>query len=114
MPHLAQRFYVDTRPKTPASAHLAFNPHVAALPAYNAGMSLARARTLSGQDDIARLGSNENPLGCSPKVLQALASSAFEPWRYADPACVELREALGRHVGIDAAEIVCGNGSEEM
>ena len=104
----------DKRAKPLASARLAFNPHVAALPAYNAGMSLSRARALSGKDDIARLGSNENPLGCSPKVLQALASSAFEPWRYADPSCAELREVLSRHVGIDAAEIVCGNGSEEM
>ncbi|MHB1205812.1 MAG: aminotransferase class I/II-fold pyridoxal phosphate-dependent enzyme [Rhodospirillaceae bacterium] len=101
---------MTTRP----SARLAFNPHVAALPAYNAGMSVARARSLSGHTDIARLGSNENPLGCSPKVMAALASSAFEPWRYADPACAELREVLGRHVGADPAEIVAGNGSEEM
>ncbi|MBX7198611.1 MAG: aminotransferase class I/II-fold pyridoxal phosphate-dependent enzyme [Rhodospirillaceae bacterium] len=103
---------MDTRPKS--SARLAFNPHVAALPAYNAGMSVAKARALSGKDDIARLGSNENPLGCSPKVLEALASAAFEPWRYADPACTALREVLAGHVGVDAAEIVCGNGSEEM
>lgn len=105
---------MDTRPKPHSSQSLKFNPHVAALPGYNAGMSVARARALSGQTDIARLGSNENPLGCSPKVMQALASAAFEPWRYADPACAELREVLGRHVGVDAAEIVCGNGSEEM
>lgn len=103
---------MDPRPKS--SSRLAFNPHVAALPAYNAGMSVAKARALSGKQDIARLGSNENPLGCSPKVLQALASSAFEPWRYADPACAELRDVLARHVNVDAAEIVCGNGSEEM
>src|SRR3954465_8401501 len=103
---------MDTRPKSLSSARLGFNPHVAGLPAYNAGMSVARARALSGQTDIARLGSNENPLGCSPKVMQALASAAFEPWRYADPACAELRDVLGRHVGVDAAEIVCGNGSE--
>jgi histidinol-phosphate aminotransferase len=96
------------------SSRLAFNPHVAALPSYNAGMSVARARALSGHADIARLGSNENPLSCSPKVMAALASTAFEPWRYADPACAELREVLGRHVGVDAAEIVAGNGSEEM
>ena len=105
---------MDTRPKPLSSLRLKFNPHVAALPGYNAGMSVARARALSGQTDIARLGSNENPLGCSPKVMQALASAAFEPWRYADPACAELRDVLGRHVGVDAAEIVCGNGSEEM
>ena len=103
---------MDTRPKT--SSRLAFNPHVAALPAYNAGMSVGKARALSGKTDIARLGSNENPFGCSPKVLEALASAAFEPWRYADPSCAELRDVLARHAGVDAADIVCGNGSEEM
>ncbi len=92
----------------------AFNPHVAALPSYNAGLPVAVAREISGHDFIARLASNENPFGCSPKVMQALASSAFEPWRYADPAARDLRAALGKYLGVDPADIVCGNGSEEM
>jgi histidinol-phosphate aminotransferase len=96
------------------AAGLAFNPHVAALPTYNAGLPVAVAREVSGHSFIARLASNENPFGCSPKVTAALASSAFEPWRYADPAARDLREALAKSLGIDANEIVCGNGSEEM
>ncbi len=98
-----------------ASSHgLTFNPHVAALPPYNAGINVAIARAISGREDIARLASNENPEGCSPKVMQALASSAFEPWRYADPACTALRAALAARLGVEAAQIVVGNGSEEM
>lgn len=93
---------------------LSFNPHIASLPPYNAGMNIAVARTLSGRQDIARLASNENPDGCSPKVMQALASPSFEPWRYADPACTALRAALGDKVAIDPGLIVVGNGSEEM
>lgn len=77
--------------RTPKLTPLSINPHVAALPPYIAGMSLARARKLSGHDDVARLASNENPDGCSPKVLSALAGGGFEPWRYADPACTALR-----------------------
>jgi histidinol-phosphate aminotransferase len=99
---------------TRASDGLLFNPHVAALPAYNAGMNIAVARSVSGRDDIARLASNENPYGCSPAVLAALASEAFEPWRYADPACTELRKVLARRLGVSPGEIVVGNGSEEM
>ena len=98
----------------PGVTGLAFNPHVAALPPYNAGTNVAIARATSGRDDIARLASNENPEGCSPRVMQALASSAFEPWRYADPACTSLRAALATRLGVDAAQIVVGNGSEEM
>lgn len=97
----------------PADA-LAFNPHVAALPPYNAGMNIAVARSISGRADIARLASNENPDGCSPAVLAALSSPALEPWRYADPACTALRAALGRKLDVAPDTIVVGNGSEEM
>jgi len=95
-------------------SNLPFNPHVAALPPYNAGMNIAMARALSGRHDIARLASNENPDGCSPAVMAALASPSFEPWRYADPACVALRTALGERLAVDPGLIVAGNGSEEM
>lgn len=91
-----------------------FNRYVAALPPYNAGMSVARAREISGRQDIARLASNENPDGCSPSVLAALASPDFEPWRYADPACGRLRAALAQKLAVSVDEIVVGNGSEEM
>jgi len=91
-----------------------FNRHVAALPPYNAGMNVDRARQLSGRQEIARLASNENPDGCSPAVLEALASPAFEPWRYADPGCSLLKAALSRKLDIAAGRFVIGNGSEEM
>ena len=97
-----------------ASHGLRFNPHVAALPPYNAGMNVEVARAISGQHDIARLASNENPEGCSPAVMKALASAAYEPWRYADPACTALRAALAQMLACDAQQIVVGNGSEEM
>lgn len=90
------------------------NPHIAALPTYNAGLNIALARQLSGHADIAGLASNENPDGCSPAVMAALASSAFNPSRYADPACMDLRAALSQALDLPAAQIVAGNGSEEL
>ncbi|MDO5086285.1 MAG: histidinol-phosphate transaminase [Comamonadaceae bacterium] len=96
------------------ATRLQFNPHVWALPPYNAGMSVSDARALSGRDDVARLASNENPEGCSPKVAEVLREMAWEPWRYADPACRALRAALARHLRVDADHIVVGNGSEEL
>jgi histidinol-phosphate aminotransferase len=101
-------------PENNGKEGLWFNPHIASLPAYNAGLNVAAARAISGKHDIARLGSNENPLGCSPAVLKALSGAELEPWRYADPACTDLRAALSLHVGVDAQQIVVGNGSEEM
>jgi histidinol-phosphate aminotransferase len=91
-----------------------FNPNVAALPKYNSGVTVAVARAASGREQIARLGSNENPYGCSPAVAVALADRAVEIARYSDPGCELLRAALGAHLGVDPADIVVGNGSEEM
>ncbi len=56
----------------PDLSGLSFNPHVAALPKYNSGLTLAAARAASRYDTIARLASNENPHGCSPEVARAL------------------------------------------
>ncbi len=91
---------------------ITLNPNVAALPPYNAGMNIAAARKLSGRDDIAALASNENPDGCSPKVMTALAS--LNPSRYSDPACATLRAALSAKLDVACDRIVIGNGSEEM
>lgn len=91
-----------------------FNPHVEALPKYNAGLGLAAARAVSGRQQIARLASNENPHGCAPAVRRALSDGNIELWRYSDPSCELLRAALGAKLGVDPAQIVVGNGSEEM
>ncbi|MBB2750527.1 UNVERIFIED_ORG: histidinol-phosphate aminotransferase [Rhizobium aethiopicum] len=88
------------------------NPNVTALPPYNAGMNIAVARSRTGRDDIAALASNENPYGCSPRVLDVL--KGVNPSRYADPNCMALRAALSRKLAVPASRIVVGNGSEEM
>ncbi|MBZ9803427.1 histidinol-phosphate transaminase [Mesorhizobium sp. ES1-6] len=85
---------------------------VAALPAYNAGITFAAARRISGRNDIAALASNENPYGASPRVSEALGS--LVPSRYSDPACSALRQALSEKLGIVPDRIVCGNGSEDL
>lgn len=99
---------------TDSTARLTFNPNIAALPPYNSGLALEVARQISGRHEIARLASNENPFGCSPKVTAALASDGFQPWRYADPACATLKEALSKKLGVDPSTLVVGNGSEEL
>ncbi|RYG63207.1 aminotransferase class I/II-fold pyridoxal phosphate-dependent enzyme, partial [bacterium] len=91
-----------------------YNPNVAALPKYNSGVTVEVARAASGLERIARLGSNENPHGCSPAVARALVEGGVEIARYSDPGCEALRAALAAKLGVDAAQIVVGNGSEEM
>ena len=103
-----------TEDSKPDLSGLSFNPNIAALPKYNSGLTLAAARAVSRRENIARLASNENPYGCSPEVNRALASSALEIGRYSDPNCETLRSELATRLGVNAAELVIGNGSEEM
>lgn len=64
--------------------------------------------------DALKLSSNENPLGCSPAVRAALANAADELHIYPDGGARELTAALAAHHGIDARQIMTGNGSDEL
>jgi histidinol-phosphate aminotransferase len=61
-----------------------------------------------------RLASNESALGPSPKAIAAYQKLAGEIHRYPDGGSTELRQALARHYGLDAARIICGAGSDEL
>jgi histidinol-phosphate aminotransferase len=83
-------------------------PWIEAIHAYVPGKS-------AGADGkpLIKLSANENPLGASPKAMEARAA-AGTPARYPDPDSLALREAIGRLHGIDPALIVCGTGSDEL
>ena len=70
-----------------------------------------RSKSADGRA-LIKLSANENPLGCSPKVQDALARVG-EPNLYPDPDATRLREAIGALHDIDPARIVCGTGSGE-
>jgi len=63
---------------------------------------------------VAKLSSNENPLGTSPAAREAFASAARNLERYPDASGTELREALAAKHGLDPARIIYGNGSDEV
>lgn len=62
---------------------------------------------------LVKLGSNENPHGCSPAASAALAE-AGEPALYPDPDAGALRGAIAGRFGLDPARVVCGTGSGEL
>jgi histidinol-phosphate aminotransferase len=64
-------------------------------------------------EKIIRLNGNENPYGPSPQVAKALGS--FRDYNhYPDPAQRNLRAALSDYLGVPDANIVAGNGSDEI
>ena len=69
---------------------------------------------LDGQQRIIKLSSNEGALGPSPKAMAAYTAEAANLHRYPDGGANRLRDAIGAHFGLDAEQIVCGNGSDEL
>ncbi len=69
---------------------------------------------VEGVDRLIRLASNESALGPSPRAVTAYRALAGELHRYPDGGSIELRQALARRYGLDAARIVCGTGSDEL
>ena len=63
---------------------------------------------------VAKLSSNESPLGPSPKAAAAYRELAGELHRYPDGNCTDLRQAIGRRHNLDPEAIVCGAGSDEL
>ena len=89
-------------------------PEIRTLPAYNSGLSAEYVRAHYGVSEVAKLGSNENPWGTSPRVLAAIANAVPEAALYPDPGSNDLRAALSRHLGIEPVRFAFGNGSEDL
>lgn len=70
--------------------------------------------TLPGKNRVIKLASNENPLGTSPKAVEAYRAAGDSLFVYPEGAATPLREAIGRQHGLDPARIVCGAGSDEL
>ncbi|TDL78446.1 aminotransferase class I/II-fold pyridoxal phosphate-dependent enzyme [Palleronia sediminis] len=84
------------------------------LPDYNAGLALDRFREAYGMDCVAKLDSNESPLGPSPRAIEAMRKAAEGVSRYPDATNAALRAAIARHTGAETDRIIVGNGSEDL
>ena len=84
-------------------------PWVEAIHAYVPGKA-----GLGDRPVVAKLSSNENPFGASPKAIAAMTAVLGSSHLYPDPAATALREALAALHGIEADRIICGTGSDEL
>ncbi len=74
---------------------------------------LARELGLN-EADITKLASNENPLGVSPKALAAIQKALPELALYPDGNGFELKATISNCRGVAMAQIVLGNGSNDI
>lgn len=99
-----------------ASASTTALGHVAAIPPYPPGRPISAVAREFGldPDKIVKLASNENPMGCSPRALEAIRLAATESYYYPDFDCYDLREALATENGVETAQILPGAGSSDL
>jgi len=92
------------------------NPQLQDLAVYEPGKPIEETARELGVDPstIIKLASNENPLGPSPKALQAMRTALEDAHLYPDGSGFYLRKALAAKLRLAPEAIILGNGSNEV
>ncbi|MEO7725644.1 MAG: aminotransferase class I/II-fold pyridoxal phosphate-dependent enzyme, partial [Burkholderiales bacterium] len=90
--------------------------YVRSIAPYQPGKPIGELARELGLDptSIIKLASNENPLGVSPLAMRAMQAALADIARYPDGNGFELKLALAQRYGVDMAQIVLGNGSNDV
>ncbi len=81
---------------------------------YIPGRPVEEVQRELGLERAFKLASNENPLGPSPKAVDAVSRALRDLHRYPDGQCFALVRKLAAHLGVEPDQIVVGNGSDEI
>ncbi len=92
------------------------NPTLKDLPVYQPGRPIEEVARELGLPaaSIIKLASNENPLGPSPAALKAMQDVLANIHLYPDGNAFYLKERLAAKLGVQPANLVLGNGSNEI
>lgn len=88
--------------------------YIRAIAPYQPGKPIAELERELGISGIVKLASNENPLGASPKAIAAMHEAIRTIALYPDGNGFELKDALSKRYGVALANLVLGNGSNDL
>jgi len=90
--------------------------YVRAIAPYQPGKPISELAREMGLEEssIVKLASNENPLGVSPKAMAAMQAELADIARYPDGNGFILKDAIHKKFGVSHAQIVLGNGSNDV
>jgi histidinol-phosphate aminotransferase len=90
--------------------------NVRAIAPYVPGKPIAETARELGipEAGILKMASNENPLGPSPRALSAIRGALAELHYYPDGSGFELKAILARKLALGPANLVLGNGSNDV
>ena len=103
MPHHGGEGKIEAVPLVP--------PYIESLRPYEAGRTIESVRKQYGLSRVAKLGSNENPLGASPKAIEAM-TRALDGLNLYPNGGLDLREVLAREYDVKVENVIAGSGSE--
>ncbi len=81
---------------------------------YEPGKPIEELERELGISGSIKLASNENPVGPSPRVVEAIMQNAPKINFYPDGDSFYLKAALAAHLGLSRDELILGNGSNEV
>jgi histidinol-phosphate aminotransferase len=87
---------------------------ILSLEVYKAGKPISEVKREMNLEEVTKLASNENALGCSPKVKVALRELIDETHMYPDASNFELKDVLSAKLGVSPQQIFCGTGSDSL
>ena len=92
------------------------NPSLRNLPVYQPGRPIEEVARELGleRDEVIKVASNENPLGPSPLAVEAMKTAVTQSHLYPDGNAFYLKNKLAAKLGVEPANLIFGNGSNEI
>ncbi len=87
---------------------------VAAIRPYVPGKPAEEVAREYGIEEVLKLASNENPLGPSPRAVEAIQAGLADLHVYPDGSGFHLKRAIGAHFGVLPEQVTLGNGSNDV
>lgn len=104
----------DSTKKSGAAKPTHLIAHLESLAPYPPGKPIEEVQREYGLAEVIKLASNENPVGPSPKSLEAIRAAAAEVNLYPDGGGYYLKLAIANRLNVRPEELVLGNGSDEI
>lgn len=98
----------------PFNLKLEVSENIRNLKPYIPGKPIEQTKREYGLTNVIKLASNENPLGASPKALDATKKFLSSSFLYPDASYEALKNAIAKKRGLTVDHIVIGAGSNEL
>ncbi|KRE49602.1 histidinol-phosphate transaminase [Paenibacillus sp. Soil522] len=81
---------------------------------YSPGKPIWEVQSELGLQRVIKLASNENPLGPSPKAVEAIQAALLDLHRYPDAQTAGLKQTIASHYNLESEQVIVTNGGDEL